>query len=83
MLHHKRARIAQNLVVNVVSSADGQSRVARGRLKINLFEWRIIVNLPIGNAIERDAARKAHVFLSGALMQSAQHFEQNFFQARL
>ena len=70
-------------MMHVIRGANRQARVARRGLHENLFERRLVENFPVGHAIERHAAGQAHRFLFGSRVQGAQHFEQNFFQARL
>ena len=69
--------------MNEIGGADRETCVSRGRLHENPFERRLIENFPVGNAIESDTAGETNGLLPGLRMQLAEHFEQNFFQARL
>src|SRR5206468_4335698 len=60
MIHHKRARLAQNLVPDDERRTDGEPAVSRCWLNVNLLEWRGLKNLPVGHAVERHAAGQAH-----------------------
>ena len=70
-------------MMHEISGADREPRISGGGLHENLFEWRLIKNFPIGNAIERDPAGQANGLLPGSGVQRAKHFEQDLFQARL
>ncbi len=70
-------------MVHEISGADREPRISRGGLHEDLFEWRLIKNFPVGDAIERHAAGQANRLLLGSRVQRSKHFEQDFFESRL
>ena len=83
VLHDERTRLAEDLVMDVIGGSDGKSRHRPTQVGGKSFERSLIKDFPVRDAIEGHAARKAHRFLFGPGMQTPQHLEQDFLEARL
>src|ERR1700723_4302327 len=83
MLHYKRARPAENRMLDGKRSANRQTGIARRRLDVNALEWCVFKHLAVRNAIESHAASEAQGFLLCARRQFVYIFEQNFLEPRL
>src|SRR6266700_7790287 len=83
VIHHKRARLAEFLMPDVVRGADRQSCVSRCRMDVNLFERCGVKDLSVRDAIESHAACETHGSEPGSLTEFFQHAEIDFFEPRL
>src|SRR5437667_11224981 len=59
VLHHELSRLAENLVIHIVGSANRQPGVAGCGLNVNLSKWCSVENLAVGHAVEGYTAREA------------------------
>src|SRR5579859_5851179 len=83
MVHHKRPRLAKNLVPHKEGGSDGKSAVSGRGMNVNLLEGRRIKNFSIGYAVECHASRQANGFHSRSVREFLQHAEVDFFEPRL
>ena len=83
VVHHKGARLAENLVPYVEGGANGETGVPGRGMNIDFFERRRIEDFSVGHAIEGHAAGEANGFAVRLCGQFAQHTEVNFFEPRL
>ena len=71
------ARLPAEEVVSEERRADGPTCVARGRLDPDLVEAPVAEDLPVRDAVERDAAGEAQVPLAGLVGKRTGHAQQD------
>ncbi len=75
VFHNERSWLPKDLMMHEISSADREAGISRRGLHEDSFEWRLVKNFPVGDAIERHPAGQADGFLLGSGVQGAKHFE--------
>ena len=78
-----RSRVAQQLVMHKQRRAQRASRITRGGLNEDILEYPRTHQLPIRNAVERNAASKTKIFHTGFFYRRARKFDHDFFGDKL
>src|ERR1035441_10036149 len=83
VLHHKRPRLLQYDIVDVVTDSKGRAGVAGCRLHKQLSEWSVEPNLSVHHRVLWDSTGQAKPVSFRLLMQLVQNVKANFLQAGL
>src|ERR1039457_1634193 len=83
VLHHKRPRLLQYDIVDVVTDSKGRAGVAGCRLHEQLSEWSVEQNLSVHHRVICDSTSQAKPVSFRLLMQLVQNVKANFLQAGL
>src|ERR1035441_1992777 len=83
MLHHKRPRLLQYDIVDVVTDSKSRAGIAGCRLHKHLAEWSVEQNLSVHHRVICDSAGQTKSIGFRLVMQLVQNVKANFLQACL